>query len=89
MAALDPSTLRWRKSSRSTNYTNCVEIAHLDWRKSSRSSNYGNCVEVARTDHAVAARDSKAPDGGVLLFGEGSWSSFLRGLRSGRFDPLA
>lgn len=86
MAAPDPSTLRWRKSSRSTNHTNCVEIAHLDWRKSSRSSNYGNCVEVARTGHAVAARDSKAPDGGVLLVSADSWSSFLRGVRAGRFE---
>ncbi|WP_184722543.1 DUF397 domain-containing protein [Saccharopolyspora phatthalungensis] len=27
MASLDLSTLRWRKSSRSSNYGNCVEVA--------------------------------------------------------------
>ncbi|GAB2683023.1 DUF397 domain-containing protein [Saccharopolyspora gloriosae] len=86
MAALDPSTLRWRRSSRSANYTNCVESAHLDWRKSSRSTNYTNCVEVAHTGHAVAARNSKAPDGGVLLVSADSWSSFLGGVRAGRFE---
>lgn len=37
----------WRKSSRSGNGGNCVELA-IAWQKSSRSGNGGNCVEVAR-----------------------------------------
>jgi hypothetical protein len=38
-------TLAWRKSARSADQGNCVEIA--DWRKSARSGEQGNCVEIA------------------------------------------
>lgn len=86
MAELDLSNLRWRKSSRSTNYTNCVEVAYPGWRKSRHSTNYGNCVEIAPIDHSVAARDSKDPDGGYLLVSPSAWSSFLGGIRGGRFE---
>ncbi|OLF09058.1 hypothetical protein BLA60_20960 [Actinophytocola xinjiangensis] len=54
---------RWRKSSRSGNESNCVELA---WRKSSRSGNEGACVELAHTATSGAIRDSKNPDGGRL-----------------------
>ncbi|MGW5050469.1 DUF397 domain-containing protein [Actinokineospora sp. NPDC004072] len=37
------------------------------WRKSSRSAGGGQCVEVAVTPTAAALRDSKNPDGGVLV----------------------
>ncbi|MGW0893912.1 DUF397 domain-containing protein [Saccharopolyspora gloriosae] len=57
----------------------------LRWKKSSYSSATRTCVEIARSDRAVAARDSKNPDGGVLLFGAASWTSFLNGIRTGRF----
>ncbi|WP_177226959.1 DUF397 domain-containing protein [Saccharopolyspora shandongensis] len=63
-----------------------LDLSTLHWRKSSRSSNYGNCVEVAFNGRAVAARDSKDPDGGVLLFGAATWASFVDGLRAGRLD---
>ncbi|MFB4305546.1 DUF397 domain-containing protein [Actinomadura sp. GTD37] len=40
----------------------------LNWRKSSRSSSAGDqCVEVAGVEDAVAVRDSKDPDGPVLV----------------------
>ncbi|MGW1676318.1 DUF397 domain-containing protein [Saccharopolyspora sp. NPDC002376] len=63
-----------------------LDLSALRWRKSSRSSNYGNCVEVAFSGSAVAARDSKDPDGGQLVLGAATWASFLEGLRLGRFD---
>jgi uncharacterized protein DUF397 len=50
----------WRKSSRSGDEGNCVELA---WRKSSFSGNEGNCVELAHTDTTGAVRDSKNPAG--------------------------
>jgi hypothetical protein len=41
---MDQAQADWRKSSRSGNGSNCVEVA--DWRKSSRSGNGSDCVEV-------------------------------------------
>ncbi|MFE9444775.1 DUF397 domain-containing protein [Streptomyces sp. NPDC006602] len=54
------------------------------WRKSSYSDGGGtNCVEVA-DGHAnlVPVRDSKVPDGKVLVFGATSWASFLTSVKS-------
>ncbi|MEV4649092.1 DUF397 domain-containing protein [Saccharopolyspora sp. NPDC049357] len=60
----------------------------LQWRKSTRSSNYANCVEVAFAGDDVHTRDSKNPAGQHLIFGQPAWSSFVQGLRDGRFgDP--
>ncbi|MDL4815573.1 DUF397 domain-containing protein [Actinomadura opuntiae] len=64
---------QWRKSSyTSSNGGNCVEMAGLSWRKSVYSgSNAAECVELAdaagAVADAVAVRDSKDPDGPVLL----------------------
>ncbi|WP_030596096.1 DUF397 domain-containing protein [Streptomyces fulvoviolaceus] len=49
------------------------------WRKSSYSDGGGtNCVEVS-DDYAdlIPVRDSKVPEGKVLVFGATSWASFL------------
>ncbi|MBQ6643680.1 MAG: DUF397 domain-containing protein [Saccharopolyspora sp.] len=62
------------------------DLSGLSWRKSRYSTNYGNCVEIAPIDHSVAARDSKDPDGGYLLVSPSAWSSFLGGIRGGRFE---
>ncbi len=72
--------MRWRKSSRSGAYENCVELA---WRKSSRSGPQSNCVELAHTPGAI--RDSKNPAGPVLLVRD--MPAFLREIKRGRFDP--
>ncbi|TMR07048.1 DUF397 domain-containing protein [Actinomadura soli] len=45
-----------------------MDLSNVKWRKSSHSgSNSGDCVELARLVGAVAVRDSKDPDGAVLL----------------------
>ncbi|MER7546509.1 DUF397 domain-containing protein [Spirillospora sp. NPDC127506] len=45
-----------------------MDLTDAKWRRSSYSgSNGGNCVELADVAGAVAVRDSKDPDGPVLL----------------------
>jgi len=65
-----------------------MDLTDAKWRKSSRSSgNGGDCVEVADNLPAVVAvRDSKAPDGPVLLFPSSAWRAFIVGVKAGGFD---
>jgi len=52
------------------------------WHKSSYSGTQGNCVEVATNlPGLVAVRDSKDPEGGVLVVSSGEWQRFIRTLR--------
>jgi hypothetical protein len=45
-----------------------------------------NCVEVATlTDGTVRVRDSKDPNGVVLVFTASEWDAFRRGVRAGEF----
>jgi hypothetical protein len=78
------ATPRWRKSSYSNgNGGDCVELALLDWRKSSYSDgNGGDCVELSATPLVTAVRDSKNPDGGVLVFPATAFSTFLTSIKS-------
>ena len=50
----------------------------VTWHKSSRSGGDGNCVEVAVQGGEVAVRDSKSPDGAMLVVSLESWQAFLR-----------
>jgi len=59
------------------------------WRKSSYSSESANCVEFAHSADHVAVRDSKDPEGGMLLFNVESWQRFLGSIRQGEFDHPA
>nr|WP_235990162.1 DUF397 domain-containing protein [Streptomyces ureilyticus] len=83
MDRIDLSTATWIRSSYSGNDGgNCVEMA--TWVKSSHSdSNGGNCIEVAPDfPTVVPVRDSKTPDGPVLLINRSAWSSFISAVRN-------
>jgi hypothetical protein len=54
-----------------------VDLTDSEWRKGSRSNGQPNCVEVAFAPDTVAVRDSKNPDGPVLLFPSVDWAGFL------------
>ncbi|POX40866.1 hypothetical protein C3486_11790 [Streptomyces sp. Ru73] len=56
------------------------------WRKSSYSgADAGNCLEVHDSygPGVVPVRDSKNPDGPVLIFGDAAWAAFLAAVREG------
>jgi hypothetical protein len=65
------------------------ERMSLVWRKAQRSTYNGACVEVASVVGKIAVRDSKDPDGPVLLYTPDEWSAFLDGAKKGEFDNLA
>lgn len=56
------------------------------WRKAS-SSGLANCVEVVLGDEVVGLRDSKHPEGAVLVVSAAAFSGFVAGLKAGEFDP--
>jgi Domain of unknown function (DUF397) len=60
------------------------------WRKSSYSGNGGgDCVEVARNlPGVVAVRDSKNPDGPVLIISRNEWARFISRLRGYRLTGV-
>lgn len=58
----------------------------LIWRKSSRSAENGNCVEAGFVSSQVATRDSKHPDGGMLIVDRSTWQDLLHEISSGRWD---
>jgi hypothetical protein len=62
-------------------------LSSLDWRKSSYSNGQANCVEVAHGGPVVAVRDSKNPDGPVLVFGAGEWRAFVAGITADGLNP--
>lgn len=64
-----------------------IDLAGAQWRKSTRSGpNCDNCVEVANLGDRIAVRDSKDPDGPVLVFTPAEWDAFIGGAKDGEFD---
>ncbi|GAB2876383.1 DUF397 domain-containing protein [Streptomyces deserti] len=60
------------------------ELSAATWIKSSYSDdNGGNCIEIAPDfPGTVPVRDSKTPDGPVLLLRRSTWSAFITALKS-------
>lgn len=62
-----------------------MKLDNTKWRKSSWSSTNPQCVELHGDTPAV--RDSKNPEGPVLIFSD--LGSFLGAVKAGRFDQSA
>jgi Domain of unknown function (DUF397) len=71
-----------------------MDLTGATWRKSSFSGGSGGpCVEIAfvpgskeGSDHVIAMRDSRQPDGPVLIFTPAEWEAFTLGVQDGEFD---
>lgn len=59
---------------------------HATFRKSSFSEG-GSCVEVNRVE-IIGVRDSKDPDGPVLLMTRTGWDAFASGILTGDFGHV-
>jgi hypothetical protein len=64
------------------------EWAGLSWIKAQASTYNGACVEIASAAGKVAMRDSKDPDGAILVYTNAEFGAFLDGARNGEFDGL-
>ena len=65
------------------------ELAGLRWTKSRRSGPQGNCVELAvLPEQGVAVRNSRFPDGPVLVYTDAEIEALLLGVKDGDFDFL-
>lgn len=65
-----------------------IDLGVAAWRKSTRTQQSGQCVEVARVGEAIAVRDSKDPNGAVLVFTVRGFATFLEGIARGDFDQV-
>jgi hypothetical protein len=64
------------------------EREDLAWLKARSSTANGQCVEIASAAGNIAIRDSKDPDGPVLVYTTSEFRAFLDGARNGEFDAL-
>jgi len=65
-----------------------AERESLAWLKAQSSTVNGACVEIASMVDRIAIRDSKDPDGPILVYTSAEFSAFLDGARNGEFDGL-
>jgi hypothetical protein len=66
-----------------------TELSGAVWRTSIRSGGGGSsdCVAVAdNLPGVVAVRDSKNPDGPVLVFSRAEWAAFVGAVKDGEID---
>ncbi|WP_203903589.1 DUF397 domain-containing protein [Virgisporangium aliadipatigenens] len=73
-----------------TNGMSAADLPPLKWRKSGRSNPSGNCVELAELPDGtgIAMRNSRFPDGPVLIYTHAEIDAFIHGARDGDFDDL-
>jgi hypothetical protein len=64
------------------------ERESLSWLKAHSSTANGHCIEIASAIGNIAIRDSKDPDGPILVYTPSEFRAFLDGARKGEFDGL-
>jgi hypothetical protein len=73
---MDTSQFQWRKSTRSANGSECVEVATV-----------GNSSDAGAQAPSVLLRDSKNPSGPILTFMSVQWRDFIGGVKDGHLQP--
>lgn len=59
------------------------------WRKSSASNSQGACVELAKLGGGeFAVRNSRHPEGPVLIYTRAEIAALIQGAKAGEFDDL-
>jgi hypothetical protein len=72
-----------------SNGMSAAGLPSLRWVKAAASNPQGNCVEMAQlADKQVAVRNSRFPDGPVLIYTPDEIAALLTGAREGDFDHL-
>jgi hypothetical protein len=66
------------------------QLPSLTWQKSRRSNPSGNCVELAALPNGaeIGVRNSRDPEGPVLIYTPAEIEAFILGARDGDFDHL-
>jgi hypothetical protein len=66
-----------------------AELRGVVWQKSRHSNSQGSCVEFAKLPGGnVAMRNSRHPDGPVLVYTPAEIEALLLGVKDGEFDHL-
>ncbi|WP_204019179.1 DUF397 domain-containing protein, partial [Sphaerimonospora thailandensis] len=73
---MDLSSIAWRKSRRSANGSDCVEVTTID-------AGQAEVEHKADAERLFLVRDSKDPDGPVLAFTPSEWDAFVSGVKDG------
>ncbi|MFI7124876.1 DUF397 domain-containing protein [Nonomuraea sp. NPDC050153] len=64
-------------------------LSGVKWRKSQRSNADGSCVELAELPGGrIAVRNSRFPDGPVLVYTKAEVRALILGAKDGEFDDL-
>jgi len=67
-----------------------AELGEVRWQKSHYSNPNGECVELAALPNGeFAMRNSRFPDGPVLVYTRGEITAFLAGAKAGEFDQAS
>ena len=59
------------------------DLTNVEWRRSPYCET-NECVETAEIAERTIIRDSKDPDGPVLVFGDAEWAAFRAAICEGR-----